>query len=402
MRPANHLPPFRQAQVNAYLDCFAGASGDMILGAFVDSGADLEEIGKQVSTVLGPVELSAVTVHRCGIRATQVRIEESPTCLLRTYADARRLLAGTNLEPNVAARARLILERLVEAEARVHGTPMEEVELHEVGGADTIIDTVGVAAAIRLLGIRRLTASPVATGKGMAATHHGPLPLPAPAALELLRGAPVYMRDIEAELVTPTGAAILAVCAHSYGEMPLMTVRSVGYGAGSRELPIPNVLRVVLGDAPVNAPEAVEELLVEATIDDMNPELYTYVTERLFEAGANDVWVAPVIGKRGRPANVLSVLLSPAREAAIRAVLITETSTIGGRTTRVDKWMLERDWMEVTVDGRSIRVKVARQGGLVVNIAPEYADCAEVARATGLPLKEVFQVAVRRASERVM
>lgn len=383
----------------AYLDCFAGASGDMILGALVDAGADLEAVRKQVSQIdLGPVDVTASTVYRGGIRAARIRIEGGGSSVMRTYADAVRILDGASLDPEIRARSGAVLRRLASAEARVHGVSIDEVRFHELDGVDTIVDVVGAAAALSNLGAQRVVASPVATGRGLIRAEHGVLPNPAPAVLELLKGAALYQRDVESELVTPTGAALLAEVAESFGLMPRMTVSAIGYGAGSRDLEIPNVVRVVLGEALPAAPEGIEELLIETNIDDMNPEFYEYVSERLFSAGANDVWLTPAIGKRGRPANVLSVLAPAACEEAVRDVLTTETSSIGVRSTPVRKWMLERGWAEVEVEGRPVRVKIARRQGEVVNMAPEYADCAGVAKATGLPLKEVFRRALAEAS----
>src|SRR5882672_10999551 len=328
----------------AYLDCFSGASGDMILAALVDAG----------------------------------------------------------LDPEVAARATSILGRLARAEAKVHGVEVGEVRFHELDGVDTIVDVVGSAAAFASLGAGHVVASPVATGTGVVPSRHGPLPLPAPAVLELLGGGSIYGRSVEAELITPTGAAILAEYAESFGKMPSMTVSSVGYGAGSRELEIPNVLRVVLGepsgDSAVEPAEGVEDRMVEATVDDMNPELYPFVLERLTAAGAIDAWIVPVIGKSGRPAQVIQVLAPTHAEEAVRDTLIAETSTIGVRATSVRRWMLPRRWVEVEVGGVAVRVKVAYRDEVAVNVAPEYADCAEAARTLAIPLKEVYRAALAEAA----
>jgi pyridinium-3,5-bisthiocarboxylic acid mononucleotide nickel chelatase len=382
-----------------YLDCFSGASGDMVLAAALDAGADLDAVHKQVEAVVGPLELRTVTVHRTGIRASKLVARPERDVRVRTYAEACRLLADAALDPEVGAAALGVLERMVDAEAHVHGVEREAVHLHEVSGADTLIDAVGVAAALRSLGIDRLVCSAVATGRGTVPSEHGLLPVPAPAALELLKDAPVVMRDVDAELVTPTGAAIIAAFARGFGLMPAMTVRAVGYGAGERDLDgLPNVVRLIVGEPLAGAAEPVAELLVEATIDDMSPELYEYVVERLFDAGASDVWLVPAVGRRGRPATVLTALAAPEREGAVRAVIVAETSTIGLRATTVRKWMLTRDWITVEVEGRPVRVKVAREAGVLRNAAPEYQDCAAVARETGLPLKTVFQQALQRAS----
>ena len=388
----------------AYLDCFAGASGDMLLAALVDAGADLELMQDQLTALNIPFELIFDTVHRCGLRALKAEVSapEGTTRVMRTYDDALRLLDRAALDPRVASRAGSIFTRLAKAEAKVHGVATAEVHFHELDAVDTVVDVVGSAAAFVSLGLDAVYVSPVATGIGMVPSRHGPLPLPAPAVLELLGGARMVQRSIEAELITPTGAAIIAEFATGFGKMPAMSVTSVGYGAGSWELEIPNVLRVVVGHPGTTSvrdlPEAVEDLMVEATIDDMNPELYPYVLDRLFEAGAVDAWVTPVIGKHGRPAQILSVIVPPVGEERVREVLVTETTTLGVRVTTVRRWMLPRRWLEVTIGGHPVRVKVGTRDGLPVNVAPEHADCAAAARALGLPLKDVYREAMSAAS----
>jgi uncharacterized protein (TIGR00299 family) protein len=389
--------------VIAYLDCFSGASGDMILGALIDAGADLTSIEAQLSRLGLPFELTISDVLRCGIRACKVDISapDGTWSVMRTYTDALRLLGVANLEPGVAKRAGSIFTRLARAEAHIHGVTVGEVHFHELDGIDTIVDVVGAAAAFADLEADEVVSSPVASGTGTVPSRHGPLPLPAPAVLALLDGGCLYGRDIEAELITPTGAAILAEYATSFGKMPSMTVAGTGYGAGNRELDIPNVLRVVIGEPAAEAsgdwPEGMDHLVVEATIDDMNPEFYPYVLERLGAAGAIDAWVVPVIGKAGRPAQVISVLAAPSAEQAIRQTLVAETSTLGVRVTPVRRWMLSRTWVEVQVGGMPVRVKVGLSEGTPVNVAPEHEDCAAVARALGRPLKEVYREALSAA-----
>jgi pyridinium-3,5-bisthiocarboxylic acid mononucleotide nickel chelatase len=390
--------------VIAYLDCFSGASGDMILAALVDAGADLAAVESQLTALGIPFELTFTTVYRCGLRACKVDISapDGTWTVMRTYEDGLRLVRGADLDPEVASRAVSILRRLAMAEATVHGVEIGEVHFHELDGVDTIVDVVGSAAAFASLGAGTVVASPVATGTGVVPSRHGPLPLPAPAVLQLLGGASLYGRTVEAELITPTGAAILAEYAESFGRMPPMTVSSVGYGAGSRELEIPNVLRVVVGEPSDQTggdrAEGVEDLMVEATVDDMSPELYPFVLERLTAAGAIDAWVVPVIGKAGRPAQVIQVLAPPHAEEAVRDTLIAETSTIGVRASPVRRWMLPRRWVEVEVGGVTVRVKVAFRDDVAVNVAPEYADCAQAARALGMPLKEVYRAALTAAA----
>lgn len=382
----------------AYFDCFAGASGDMILASLIDAGASLDAVRKAVGQVdVGPVEISTATAERSGIRATQLVIEGTP----RRVHEIPSLIRAAGLEPRIEIAALETLELLTAAEARVHGTTPDEVHFHEIDGLDTIVDVVGVAAAIEDLGITTVVSSPVATGTGTIQSSHGTLPLPPPAVLELLRGRPMYGVPVRAELLTPTGAALLAHWATEFGDLPLMTIRSIGYGAGTRVFPeLPNLLRVIVGDPAPAEPAVTEEVLLEANIDDMNPEVYTYVAERLFDAGADDVWMVPVIGKRGRPATILSALGPAHLSAALRDLILAETSTIGVRSAPVEKYALARSWVEVVVDGHSIRVKIAERDGGVVNIAPEYSDCAEVARQTGRPLKEVFRRATELAARR--
>lgn len=392
----------------AYFDCFSGASGDMILGSLIDAGADLSLIEAELSRLGIPFELSVAEVQRCGIRATKVDITapEGTSSVMRTYSDALRLVEGSGLPPDLAQRAASIFGRLARAEAKVHGLPVGEVHFHELDGVDTIVDVVGGVTAFALLGANEVMSSPVASGTGVVPSRHGPLPLPAPAVLEILGGGSIYGREIEAELITPTGAAILAEFATSFGKMPAMTVAMTGYGAGSRELDIPNVLRLIVGE-PVTAvgagfDEGVEDLLIEATIDDMNPELYPYVLGKLTEAGAIDAWLTPVIGKHGRPAQVLSMLAPPGLIELIRETLVNETSTLGVRATTVRRWMLRRTFIEVDVLGRAVRVKVGLREGIAVNVAPEYADCAAVAEATGEPIKEIYRLALAAASARAL
>jgi hypothetical protein len=388
--------------VIAYFDCFAGASGDMILGALIDTGAEAGAIEKSLEAVgIAPGRLTVERVQRLGISGTHVEVKDSSAPAVRNLKDAVKLLDDAGLDPEVGRVARGVFERLAAAEARVHGVTPEEVGFHEIDGADTIADIVGSAAALAQLGIDEVVCSPVTTGRGWAGRRHGPLPVPAPAALELLRGAPVAQIDIDAELVTPTGAAILAEITTGFGPMPPMKVASIGYGAGSRELAIPNLLRVVLGERVEQERPPADAVLISATIDDMNPELYEFVIEKLYAAGADDVWIAPVIGKRGRPAAVLNVLAPPPLEPRVGEVIITETSTIGLRATSVRKQMLEREWVDVTVEGAPVRVKVARSEGTVTNMAPEYSDCVQAARKTGVPLKEIFRLATEQAHRQV-
>jgi uncharacterized protein (TIGR00299 family) protein len=394
----------------AWFDCFAGIAGDMVLGALLDAGGDEAALRDGLARLpVGPFELTVEPAQRGGIGGTFVRVR--PTApeprQRRTWADLRAALDGAGLPEPVLARALATFERLAAAEARVHRVRPEDVHFHELGAVDTVVDVVGAALLLHQLGVEEVWASPVALGGGPARPAapggHGPLPVPGPAVLELLRGAPVYGGGVAAELTTPTGAAILAASAARFADLPTVAVTAIGYGAGSREhAEVPNLLRVVLGERPdAGAAGGDGATLLEATIDDMTPEVAAWALDRALAAGAVDAWLTPVQMKKGRPGVLLSVLCLPGTEAALRAVLWRETPTLGVRAVPVRRWMLARRLIEVEVPGGRVRVKLGLDGGRVVNVAPEFADCAAVATATGTPLKEVMARAQAAALARV-
>jgi pyridinium-3,5-bisthiocarboxylic acid mononucleotide nickel chelatase len=389
----------------AFFDCFSGIAGDMVLGAMVDAGVPLEVIAAPLEKLpIDPFELEPVRVERLGIMATAIRVRAEDSSIARTYASIRAILEEAPLPSRAKQLALKIFQRLAEAEATVHGKDVAHVRFHELGAVDTIIDIVGAALGLEYLGVERVHASAVATGMGMMRTEHGVYPIPGPAVVELLKDVPIYSRGIPNELVTPTGAAILTATARSFGDIPPMRISRVGYGAGTRELDIPNVLRLLIGEAVVDESVfgPVPAVVLEANIDDMNPELYEYVLERLFAAGAQDAWVTPITMKRGRPAATLHVLCGPGDEIACRDIIFSETTTLGMRRNPVEKWTLPREVITVEIDGGSVRVKIARSaGGSVTGIAPEYADCASLARETGRPLKQIFSEAHSEASAMV-
>jgi pyridinium-3,5-bisthiocarboxylic acid mononucleotide nickel chelatase len=376
----------------AYFDCFAGIAGDMALGALLDAGGSLEALRAGLAGVpLDPFALEVAAVERGGIGATQVTVRPDGPPAARTWGSLRGTLAGAGLPAPVRERTLAVFTRLAEAEARVHRVPAGEVHFHEVGAVDAVVDVVGTALLLHDLGVTEVWASPVATGSGLQRAGHGVLPVPAPAVLELLRGVPVHAGGVAAELTTPTGAAILAGSAGHFAELPPVRVARVGYGAGSRRHhELPNLLRVILGERVGDAAAGDGGLVLEANIDDMTPELAPWVLERLFEAGAADVWFTPIHMKRGRPGITLSVLCAPGADAELRELLWRETSTLGVRGLPVRKWMLDRRVVEVELPGGKVRVKLGLDGGRVVNAAPEYADCARLAGQTGRPLKDVM------------
>lgn len=377
----------------AHCDPFSGASGDMLLGAVVAAGVEPTELtGVLAGLGVQGWTLATSDVLRGGLAATRVEVGVRHDDVVRTWADVRELLAAAHLPEPVRERSLRVFSRLAHAEARVHGSDVERVHFHEVGAVDAIIDVVGVCAGLHLLGVERVSCSPVATGTGMTRGRHGLLPVPAPAVLELLQGAPSMATDVAAELCTPTGAALLAEWVATWGPQPPMIVQAVGYGAGSRDLERPNVLRLVLGDAlPAAASdEAQQALLLETTLDDLPGEFVPAVLDGLRAAGASDAWARPVVMKKGRPGLEIVCVADPALSEVLRGVLFRETTTLGVRGRLVDKWMLEREWVTVDVAGQPVRLKVGRLDGAAVNVAPEYDDCAAAAAASGLPLKEVY------------
>ncbi len=391
-----------------WLDCSAGVSGDMLLGALVDAGVELAVLQDAVDRVgVEPVRLERSTVTRAGIGACKVDVvvDESPRT--RTWSEVRALLEGADLAEAVRATALDVFARLAAAEAAVHRTTPEQVHFHEVGALDAVADVVGTAAGLDALGLTRLTASPVVLGSGTTRGAHGPLPVPPPAVVALLHGAPVLAGPVAKEMTTPTGAAVLASVVTSYGPLPPMVLRGSGTGAGGRDpAELANVLRLVLGDpvdAPagdVEVPDAVvqEAVVLEANVDDLDPRLWPGVLSALLDAGAHDAWLTLAVMKKGRPAHVLHVLCPPGRVPALQEVALRETTTLGVRSYAVTRRVLDRAWRTVVVDGRSVRVKLGLLGGEVVNAVPEWEDVAAAAAALGRPAKLVLQDAVALAA----
>jgi pyridinium-3,5-bisthiocarboxylic acid mononucleotide nickel chelatase len=377
----------------AWFHCFAGIAGDMALGALVDAGADLEEVLSLVRRV--PVDgwaVSAEAVSRNGIAATRIVVRAPDTAIVRTHAHIRGLLAEARLPARVLDRALSVFGSLAEAEGRLHRRPAAQVHFHEVGGIDAIVDIVGTCAALEVLDVATVTASRVATGTGMVRSAHGALPNPAPAVVELLRGAPTYGVDVPVELTTPTGAALLAALCSRFGPLPEMVVAATGFGAGSRTLDqLPNVTQVVIG-APLAAAGDGSQPLVElaANVDDATGETIAHAVAALIEAGALDAWVTPALMKKGRPGHVVSALADEALAGQVAATLMAETGTLGVRSRCVDRAAVDRSTAAVQVEGTAVRVKVSPG-----RVKAEHDDAARVARLTGLPAREV----ARRAED---
>jgi len=399
-----------------YFDCFSGASGDMLLGALIDAGVPLAEIRRALgSLAVDPDAVWTEPVVRTGIRATKFCVRGEPGAHThagdhradhephRTLAEIAALIDGSALSATGKARAKALFNRLGEVEAAIHGVPLDQVHLHEVGALDSIIDIVGAVHALEYLGADRVVASPLNVGSGSVRAAHGVYPVPAPATLQLLAGAPVYAGPQKAEMVTPTGALLVAGYAAAFGPLPRMTVRGVGYGAGSRDFPdAPNVLRVVIGEEQAVSDAAPSRVVViEAEIDDMTPQLFGVAMDALLAAGALDVFYTSVQMKKNRPGTLLTVIAPPERRVSLTALIFRETTTIGVRYRESEREVLDRETVVVATAVGPIRVKVARQRGEVLNVSPEFDDCVRAARAAGRPVKEVQALAVRAFHDRL-
>lgn len=387
----------------AYFNCIGGASGDMILGAMLDCGLPLEALVKGLEGLSLPgYRLDSRPARRGFIRGTQALVETwEPPGTPASLPEMFRLIDNSSLPPRVKEKARAILQRLGQAEARVHGVAEAEVHFHEMG-VDTLVDITGAVLGLELLGIEAVYSSPLPAGEGTVETrHHGLLPLPAPAVLELMAQARAPLRTgapARGEFTTPTGAAILTTLARF--EQPTIYLEKVGYGVGSRDLPeLPNVLGLWLGEV---APGERELVLAETNIDDMNPELYGPVMERLLEQGALDVWLTPIQMKKSRPGTLISVLCPPELESEVVRLLLRETSTLGLRLQRVRRVEAGREVVEFTSSLGSVSVKLKRLGGQVLGLAPEFEDCRRLAREHGLPLPEVYRLVTAEAGARLL
>ncbi len=409
-----------------YFDCFSGAAGDMVLGALLDAGLPIDQLRAALGSLGVDYEVHPTRVLRAGVSATHVEVRPKGrerhhhehehhhhdhgqgahvhTHDHRSLAEISHRIGHSALSAAGKAKAVALFRRIAEAEAAIHQMPVDQVHLHEVGAPDSIIDIVGAVFGLEWFGIDDIVASPLNVGGGTVQIAHGTFPVPAPATLRLLDGAPVYSSGVHGELVTPTGALVITGYARSYGPMPAMTVQKIGYGAGTRDREgAPNVLRVVIGEraeaAGVSATAGADGhesvVRIECDIDDMNPQLFGPVGDRLTAEGALDVFLTPVVMKKGRPGTLVTVLAPEDRRARLCEVLFRETTTIGVRFDVVQRETLERRWVDVSIPGGSVRVKVAGRGGEVLNAAPEFDDCVRVADATGRPVKAIQADALR-------
>jgi pyridinium-3,5-bisthiocarboxylic acid mononucleotide nickel chelatase len=408
-----------------YFDCFAGASGDMVLGALLDAGLPLADLESALGSLMIPgYRLSADRVMRCGLSATKFRLHEASDHLHghdhppahahshlhghshtqghgehRSLADIVALIGKSSLPAEGRERAIALFRRLAEAEAAIHQMPVDEVHLHEVGALDSIVDIVGAVFGLLWVGADRIVSSPMNVGGGTVRSAHGVFPVPAPATLRLLEGVPVYSSGTQMETVTPTGALLVAGHAREFGPLPPMRVERVGYGAGDRELPAtPNVLRVIVGHDDAETP--VQRVVVlECEIDDMNPQIYGVLLDGLYAAGALEVFYTAVQMKKNRPGTLLTVVAPPPLRDALTAIVFRETTTIGLRYQEVSRACLERELVVIETPVGPIRFKIGRRGDEVLNASPEFEDCVHAAAEHSLPVKQVLRLAVQAYRE---
>jgi len=376
----------------AYFDCFSGISGDMTLGALIDAGLSIKELKSHLSKLpIDNYDITAKKVKKNGISATKVDVIVKGRQKERRLSDIRKIINNSSLDKTIKEKASSVFERLARAEARVHKTITNAVHFHEVGAVDAIIDIVGAVIGLHLLGIENICASSINTGTGFIRSAHGILPVPGPAAAELLKGIPVYSTDTKMELTTPTGAAIISTLSKDFGPMPRIDIKAIGYGAGTFNSPdMPNLLRIFVGEMKNPAKEE-NTILLETNIDDMNPQLYEYVMEKLFASGALDVYLTPIIMKKGRPATMLSVLSNRDDIKVLSDIIFRETTSIGLRVQEIGRIKVEREIKEIKTKYGKIRVKIAFDDKEMLGINPEYEDCKRIAVKKGIPLKKVME-----------
>ncbi len=385
--------------IHAYFDCFSGISGDMTLGALLDAGVPIEKLRSDLQALNLPGwELTAEKVWKNGMAATYAKVRAQDTTTHRSLSTILSIIEKSTLAPGVKDRAATIFKKLGEAEAAVHDVPLEKIHFHEVGAVDAIIDIVGACIGFAALGIESFACSPLNVGGGTAKMAHGVLPVPAPATARLLLGKPTYSHGVQKELVTPTGAAIVSTLCTSFGPQPPMTVSAIGYGAGTADLEgQPNVLRLMVGEAAEKRATAESETIrvLEANLDDMNPQIYGYFLEKALAAGALDVFTTPVQMKKNRPGMLVTVLCKPEDESKFHELFFAETTTLGVRTYTAERRVLARQWETVRTAFGEVRIKVARLNGHIRQASPEFEDCRKLAEAKNVPLQRVMDEAMR-------
>src|SRR6266404_632018 len=383
----------------AYFDCFSGISGDMTLGALLDAGVPIEQLRTELQGLNVPGwELSTKKVWKNGMAATHANVRTQDTQTHRSLSTILGIIEKSALAPGVKERAAAIFTKLGKAEAAVHDVPLEKIHFHEVGAVDAIVDIVGACIGFEALDIHKFACSPLNVGGGTARMAHGILPVPAPATAKLLQGKPTYSNGVQRELVTPTGAAIVATLCDSFGPQPPMSVSSIGYGAGAADLEgQPNVVRIMLGESAEKVVAGFNEEIsvIEANLDDMNPQIYGYLSEKALAAGALDVYTTPVQMKKNRPGTLLTLLCKPHDTNSLMSLVFAETTTFGARTYRAQRRTLPRESVNVHTQFGDVRVKISRVNGHIRHAAPEFEDCKKLAEEKHVPLHQVMDEAKR-------
>ena len=382
----------------AYFDCFSGISGDMTVGALLDAGLKIETLEKELKKLgLSGYRLEVNKVVKKGISATQFKVKVKEEGVERRFKDILTILEKSKLGEEIKKETKKIFFNIAQAESKIHQKDIDKIHFHEIGGLDSIIDITSAVIGIKTLGIEEIHSSALPVGRGFIKCAHGIIPVPAPATLELLKNIPTYSGGIESEMITPTGAAIISTLAKSFGKRPLMKIERIGYGAGEKEFTIPNLLRVSIGEKILkdenlkNGYVSDEAVLIETNIDDMNPEFYDYIIDKLFSQGALDVFLTPIQMKKNRPAHMLSIIVYEQNLKEILEVLFSESTTLGVRVREVKRLRLsQQNFIAETKYGK-IRVKVGMFKGEIKNIAPEYEDCKKMAKQHQVPLKEIYE-----------
>ena len=388
----------------AYFDCFSGISGDMTVGALLDAGLKIETLEKELKKLgLTGYQLEVNKVVKKGISATKFKVKIKEEGVERRFKDILIILEKSKLDEEIKNETKKIFFNIAQAESKIHHKDIDKIHFHEIGGLDSIIDITSAVIGIKTLGIEEIHSSALPVGKGFVKCAHGVIPVPVPATLELLKNIPTYSGGIESEMITPTGAGIISTLAKSFGERPLMKIEKIGYGAGEKEFTIPNLLRVSIGEKILNDENikddyiSDEAMLIETNIDDMNPEFYDYIMDKLFSQGALDVFLTPIQMKKNRPAHMLSIIVYEQDLKEILEVLFSESTTLGVRLREIKRLRLgQQNFIAETKYGK-IKVKVGIFKGEIKNIAPEYEDCKKMAKQHHVPLKEIYEEAKKIA-----
>ena len=373
-----------------YFDCFSGISGDMIIGALIDLGFDFNFLKDELKKLnLKGYEIESKKIIKNGISSTKFNVVEKHNHEERNLKEINKIIDNSKLDNEIKNLIKKIFNKIAVAEAKVHNKPVNKIHFHEIGAIDTIIDIAGAVIGFKKLGIDRIYCSKLNVGTGFVEFSHGKFPVPAPATVEILKNVPVYNNNVEAELVTPTGAAIITTLAYKFGEIPLVKFEKIGYGAGTKDLEQPNVLRIFLGEMENNGDVTIN--VIETNIDNMNPEIYPYVVDRLIENGALDAYLTNIIMKKGRPAIKLTVLCDIENTDKLCNIIFDETTTLGVRIFSAAKKKLDREIKTIKTKYGNVRVKISKLGNEIKNIMPEYEDCVKIAKSKKIPLKKVYE-----------